>query len=70
VMHESVQAVNQSAENSMKIASDAQKIVTLVENINDLTTSNARSVEEIASAAEHLFKLTEGLNEQLNQFKS
>lgn len=70
VMHESVQAVNRSAENSMKIASDAQKIVTLVENINDLTTSNARSVEEIASAAEHLFKLTEGLNEKLNQFKS
>ncbi len=70
IMNESVTAVNHSAENSMKISSDAGKIVTLVENINDLTTSNARSVEEIASAAEHLFKLTEGLNEKLNQFKS
>jgi methyl-accepting chemotaxis protein len=65
-----VTAVNKSSENSIKIANDAGKIVKLVENINDLTTSNARSVEEIASASEHLFKLTEGLNEKLNQFKS
>ncbi|MDD3466080.1 MAG: methyl-accepting chemotaxis protein [Campylobacterales bacterium] len=70
VMNDSVTAVNKSSENSIKIANDAGKIVKLVENINDLTTSNARSVEEIASASEHLFKLTEGLNEKLNQFKS
>jgi len=70
IMHESVTAVTHSAENSLKISADAQKIVKLVENINELTTANARSVEEIASAAEHLFTLTDGLNEKLNQFKS
>jgi methyl-accepting chemotaxis protein len=70
VMQESIYSVSRASENSNKIASDANKIVSLVENINDLTTSNARSVEEIASAAEHLFKLTEDLNEKLNEFKS
>jgi methyl-accepting chemotaxis protein len=70
VMQESVVTVTTASSNSIKIAGDAQQIVTMVTNINDLTSSNARSVEEIASAAEHLYKLTENLNEKLNQFKS
>lgn len=31
---------------------------------------NARSVEEIASAVEHLAKLAEGLNRNLAEFKT
>jgi len=69
VMQESVQAVTAGAENSIKIANDTQKIVDLVDNINTITASNTRSVEEIASAAEHLYELTEGLNTKLSQFK-
>ena len=42
----------------------------MVGNINSLTSENARSVEEIASAADHLSKLAENLNTKLNQFKS
>ena len=70
VMNSSMESVITSAENSVKVAKDSEKIVSLVGKINDLTSQNARSVEEIASTAEHLYKLTENLNGKLNQFKS
>jgi len=70
VMQESVVSVTTSAANSVRIASDTDRIVSMVTNINALTSENARSVEEIASAADHLSKLAENLNGKLNQFKS
>jgi len=70
IMHSSVEAVSVSAANAITISEDTEKIMHMVSNINDLTNQNARSVEEIASAAEHLYQLTEGLNAKLNQFKS
>jgi len=69
VMDESVKSVTISANNSNKIAKDTDKIVDLVTNINSITSENARSVEEIASAADHLSKLAENLNLKLGQFK-
>ncbi|WP_263833184.1 methyl-accepting chemotaxis protein [Sulfurospirillum oryzae] len=70
VMQESVVSVTTSAANSIRIASDTDRIVSMVTNINSLTSENARSVEEIASAADHLSKLAESLNGKLNQFRS
>jgi len=69
VMDESVKSVTISAHNSNKIAQDTDKIVDLVTNINSITSENARSVEEITSAADHLSKLAENLNQKLSQFK-
>ena len=69
VMEESVKSVTTSANNSNKIAKDTDKIVDLVTNINSITSENARSVEEIASAADHLSKLAENLNLKLGQFQ-
>jgi len=69
VMNESVESVMISANNSHQIANDTDKIVDLVTNINSLTSENARSVEEIASAADHLSKLAENLNLKLGQFQ-
>ncbi|MCD8478322.1 MAG: methyl-accepting chemotaxis protein [Sulfurospirillum sp.] len=70
VMQTSVQSVTISANNSQKIAQDTDKIVNMVNTINAITSENARSVEEIASAADHLSKLAENLNLKLNQFRS
>ena len=70
VMQESVVSVTTSAANSTRIATDTDRIISMVTNINSLTSENARSVEEIASAADHLSKLAENLNGKLNQFKS
>ena len=69
VMGESVKSVTISTNNSNKIAKDTDKIVDLVTNINSITSENARSVEEIASAADHLSKLAENLNVKLGQFQ-
>ncbi len=70
VMKESVDSVTTSAQNSQKISQDTDKIVSMVSNINTLTSQNARSVEEIAAAADHLSRLAENLNNKLNQFRS
>jgi len=69
VMHNSIASVTQSAQNSIKIAHDTDKIVEMVSNINTLTSQNARSVEEIAAAADHLSRLSETLNSKLQQFR-
>jgi len=70
VMSQSVTSVANNANNSKKVALDSEKIVTMVAKINEITMQNSRSVEEIASAAEHLNQLTENLTVKLNQFKS
>ena len=41
-----------------------------VAQINDISSQNARSVEEIAGAAEHLSKMTEMLNLKLSEFRT
>ncbi|MFY9143494.1 methyl-accepting chemotaxis protein [Sulfuricurvum sp.] len=69
-MNHSIESVASNADNSIKIADDSVKLVASISKINDLTASNARSVEEIASAAEHLYGLTDGLKSKLGQFKS
>jgi methyl-accepting chemotaxis protein len=45
-------------------------IVKKVEEINTITADNTRSIEEIASAAEHLSQMTENLNQTLSKFKT
>jgi len=45
-------------------------VIEKIGEINTLSSSNARSVEEIASAAEHLSKLSANLSHTLAQFKT
>jgi methyl-accepting chemotaxis protein len=45
-------------------------IVDKIGEINTISSTNARSVEEIASAAEHLNSMTENLNAQLETFRT
>jgi len=47
-----------------------EAVIHRIETINHLSSSNARSVEEIASAAEHLAKLSESLSHTLAQFQT
>jgi len=47
-----------------------KEVIQKVETINALSSSNARSVEEIASAAEHLSRLAGTLSNTLSQFKT
>ena len=45
-------------------------VIEKIGEINTLSSSNARSVEEIAAAAEHLSKLSSTLSHTLSQFKT
>ena len=40
-----------------------------INHINELASSNARDLEEIAAAADHLHSVTQKLNDQLHYFK-
>ncbi|MGE4294398.1 MAG: methyl-accepting chemotaxis protein [Campylobacterales bacterium] len=76
IIHTSSQAMDSaaaesvsSAERSRKTADAISHLIEKIEQINELSGSNARSVEEIASAAEHLYQMTDKLNQQLGRFK-
>lgn len=67
--------VNQTSEAIKKLVVDADTSTKEVEGISqrlaamkDLSRANARSVEEIATTAEHLFKVADGLNQNLGRF--
>ncbi len=49
---------------------DMEKIIKNVSQIDSMSAQNVRSVEEVASAAEHLSKMTESLNTKLESFRT
>jgi methyl-accepting chemotaxis protein len=53
-----------------KTAKNIEIIVVKVEDINKISSVNARSVEEIAAASEHLNNLTDELNKKLEIFNT
>ncbi len=62
--------VDSLAKVSMESTKKTESIITQIDSINTLSSSNARSVEEIASAAEHLHAMTEKLSTQLGTFRT
>ncbi len=77
VMHKTIDIIAEAAKIADQTAKDAaagnqktQEVIGKINTINELSTTNARSVEEIAAAAEHLAKLAETLSISLNQFKT
>ncbi len=69
-LKEATNASKESSRSSNAIAQEMQEVIENMTNITTISTENARSVEEIASAAEHLSKLTEELNNTLELFKA
>lgn len=49
---------------------DMEEILNNLNNMNTITNENARSVEEIAGAANHLSEMTEELNKKLQEFRT
>ncbi|MFT5835376.1 MAG: methyl-accepting chemotaxis protein [Sulfurimonas sp.] len=70
VMGEATTMSDKTVANYIKAGDDLEIIIDSVGKINGLSSKNARSVEEIASAAEHLNKMTESLNSKLDDFKT
>lgn len=70
VISGAVDSAAESVEDYIKKAKQIENIVNEVEDINKITAENARSVEEVSSAADHLNEMTEKLNNELLRFKS
>lgn len=71
MLAQSVEATDEvvdKADSNVKLIKSA--VIEKISTINELSSSNARSVEEIASAAEHLSKLAGSLSSTLSQFKT
>ncbi|NCB54498.1 MAG: methyl-accepting chemotaxis protein, partial [Epsilonproteobacteria bacterium] len=69
-----IDAVTQITENTvddyLKTGNEIEIIIAKIAQINKISTENSRSVEEIASAADHLSKMTENLNQKLGEFRT
>ncbi|WP_345993473.1 methyl-accepting chemotaxis protein [Sulfurimonas sp. HSL-1716] len=65
-----VHASDKTAKDFETTGNHVQTIVSKMEEINAISSTNARNVEEIASASEHLNSLTEELNGKLGHFKT
>ncbi len=68
VMQAASSANEESIEDFIKASQNVREIASKIGEINKLSSSNARSVEEIAAAADHLNKMTEELNSRLETF--
>ncbi|WP_331774783.1 methyl-accepting chemotaxis protein [Sulfurospirillum sp. 1612] len=65
---------NHMAENSVdqyiQSGNNIKVIINNIEEVNKISAKNARSIEEIASAAEHMNSMTETLNNKLSEFRT
>ncbi|MDA7848153.1 methyl-accepting chemotaxis protein [Sulfurospirillum sp.] len=70
VMKNAIEINDKMMDDYVATGKNIDQIVTKIIHINEFSGENARSVEEIASASEHLNDMTEKLNMTLNQFKT
>ena len=70
IMNKATQDSDLTIENYLKTAKDIEVMIQDVSKVNELSRQNARSVEEIAGAAEHLSRMTENLNLKLFEFRT
>ncbi len=70
VMNDAVKKVDDMVKGYVDNGKVIQVMIDKVDVVSDLSVSNARSVEEIASASEHLSAMTAKLNDLLSSYKS
>ena len=66
IVNEAVVASDKTVQDFEKTGEDVEQIVLKIEEINNISSINARSVEEIASSDEHHNTLTDELNAKLD----
>ena len=70
IMENATQMASKTVNNYIQTGNDITQMMHKIEQVNSLTSENARSVEEIAGAAEHMNKMTETLNNKLSEFRT
>ena len=69
-MQETLNASSESMKDSQTMSKEATNISSEITKINDTAGENLRSINEIAIASEHLNKLTNSLNDELDKFRT
>ncbi|MDQ1264276.1 MAG: hypothetical protein QG559_1277, partial [Campylobacterota bacterium] len=70
IVQKAVQASDKTVSDFEKTGRDVEMIVSQVSEINKISSQNARNVEEIAAAAEHLNSMTDTLHTKLETFRT
>jgi len=70
IVNQAVNASESTVNNFEKTGINIEDIAAKVDEVNTLSSTNARSVEEIAAAAEHLNTMTDNLNNKLATFRT
>ncbi|MFT5660910.1 MAG: methyl-accepting chemotaxis protein [Sulfurimonas sp.] len=70
IVQEASQASDKTVVDFSKTGEDVNEIVLEVNEINSISSTNARSVEEISAATDHLNRLTSNLNQKLEEFRT
>ena len=70
VMSAAISLSDKTIQDYINTGKNIDDIVKNIDGINVISTENARSVEEIAAAAEHLNKMTDALNAKLGEFRT
>ena len=70
IMDNAAMASKYTVEDYLETGKKIDAIVTKIEDINTITLSNTRSMQEVGSAIEHLSALTEKLNHVLGTFRT
>ncbi len=70
LMSETLAMSEHAAKDYINTSANINNVIKSIENVDTLSQQNARSVEEIASAATHLSDMTESLNANLNKFRT
>ena len=70
IVNKAVNASDKTVKDFEDTGKNVEIIIKKVENINEISSTNAKSVEEIAAATEHLNTLTNDLNYKLETFKT
>jgi methyl-accepting chemotaxis protein len=70
IVKDAVKATDKTVGDFQKTGANVEFIVEQVTQINKISSQNARSVEEIAAAAEHLNAMTDVLHSKLETFRT
>jgi methyl-accepting chemotaxis protein len=70
VMGGAAEASDVTTQNYVKTGEEVESMAGSVGEIGEISGQNARSIEEIAAAVEHLNRMTEALNAKLSEFKT
>ena len=70
IVSQAVDASDKTVQDFTDTGDSVGVVVEKIDEINSLSSTNARSVEEIAAAADHLNSMTQDLHEKLETFKT